>query len=370
VSKEELLQHVSELEERKVELEKQTAALEKQNTELPARLRWFEEQVRLAQHRQFGSSSEKTSADQHLLMLFDEAEAAADAGIPEPTLETITYKRRKQKGHRDEQLKDLPVETIEYNLPPEEQVCPCCSNPLHVMGKEVSRKLKIVPATVSVVEHVRSVYACRHCEEHEIKVPVITAPMPETAFPGSLASPSIVAYIMSQKFVEALPLYRQEQAFARDGIEISRQTLANWMIAGADWLTRLYERMKCHLLAGDILHADETTLQVLHEPGRAAQAKSYMWLYRSGRDRPLSADGKVIGPVVLYEYQPTRGAEHPGRFLQGFRGYLHADGYNGYEGLPNVINVGCASKLACAGRTLAATSPMHSRRFPRTLAAA
>jgi hypothetical protein len=179
-------------------------------------------------------------------------------------------------------------------------------------------------------------YSCRHCEEHEIKVPVITAAVPADAFPESLASPSIVAYVMNQKFVEALPLYRQEQAFARNGIEISRQTLANWMIAGADWLTLIYDRMKSHLLTCDILHADETTLQVLHEPGREAESKSYLWLYRSGRDRPLRPDGSMIGPIILYEYQQTREPKHPERFLSGFTGYLHVDGYAAYDKLAGI----------------------------------
>jgi transposase len=156
--------------------------------------------------------------------------------------------------------------------------------------------------------------------------------MPTPAFPNSLASPSAVAHIMCQKFVEGLPLYRQEAALSRLGFHLSRQTLANWMLVGADWLKPLYARMKAYLLTRDIAHADETTLQVLKEAGRAAQTESYLWLYRSGRDGP---------PIVLFEYQPTRAAQHPRAFLQGFCGYLHVDGYVGYDGLPGVRLVGC-----------------------------
>ena len=138
---------------------------------------------------------------------------------------------------------------------------------------------------------------------------------------------------MTQKFVEGMPLYRQEQQFERLGIALSRQTLANWVpIASDRWLSPLYERMHFHLLQHDILHADETTLQVLHEPGRAAQTQSYLWLYRTGRGGP---------PIVLFEYQPTRSGEHPREFLKGFSGYLHVDGYGGYDQLPNVTLVGC-----------------------------
>lgn len=157
--------------------------------------------------------------------------------------------------------------------------------------------------------------------------------MPLPVLPGSLVSPSAMAYIMTQKYVESMPLYRQEQQLARLGVELSRQTLANWMIQGADrWLSPLYARMHKHLLAQDILHADETTLQVLREPGRSAESTSYLWLYRTGRAGP---------PIILYDYRMTRASKHPRRFLSGFKGYLHVDGYAGYNELPNVTLVGC-----------------------------
>jgi hypothetical protein len=142
-----------------------------------------------------------------------------------------------------------------------------------------------------------------------------------------------MAYIMNQKYGEGLPLYRQEQQFAHLGVELSRQTLANWVLHGANnWLTLIYDRLHEHLLERDILHADETTLQVLREPGRAAETQSYLWLYRTGRDGP---------PIILYDYQTTRASKHPRRFLAGFKGYLHVDGYAGYNELPDVTLVGC-----------------------------
>jgi len=157
--------------------------------------------------------------------------------------------------------------------------------------------------------------------------------MPMPILPGSLASPSLVAYIMDQKYTNSLPLYRQEQQFSRLGIELSRQTMANWLLAAADpWLKIIYDRMHEHLLKRDILHVDETTLQVLKEPGRSAKFKSYMWLYRTGRDGP---------PIVLYDYQTTRASKHPDNFLSGFKGYLQTDGYNGYGKLTGVTLVGC-----------------------------
>ncbi|MCY0871099.1 MAG: IS66 family transposase, partial [Firmicutes bacterium] len=152
-------------------------------------------------------------------------------------------------------------------------------------------------------------------------------------FPGSLASPSMVAFVMTKKYVDAMPLYRQEQQFARQGLALSRQTLANWMVQGADqWLVKVYDRLHEELLKRQYLHADETTLQVLHELGRPAESKSYMWLYRSGRDGPA---------IVLYEYQESRSKEHPKKFLHGFKGYLHVDGYSGYHDVEDVTLVGC-----------------------------
>lgn len=128
------------------------------------------------------------------------------------------------------------------------------------MGADVRNSINIIPPTLVLVRHIRTKYTCRHCQSEEIKTPVVTASMPTTAFPNSLASPSTVAHIMTQKFVEGSPLYRLEQSFAGLGFSLSRQTLANWMLVGADWLQKLTDRMKAHLLKRDIAHADETTL--------------------------------------------------------------------------------------------------------------
>lgn len=313
------------------ELQNKCSLQEQLIAELKSKLTWFEEQFRLSQKRQFGRSSEQTNSDQ--IQLFNEAESEAKTSLPEPTMEEIIYRRRKKQGHREEQLKDLPVEIIEYRLPPEEQICSCCGLELHEMSTEVRQELKIIPPQVSVVKHVRYTYACRNCEQEETKTPIVTAPMLNPVLPGSLASPSAMAHVMTQKYVESMPLYRQEQTWARLGVELSRQTMANWIIQGADrWLVPLYDRMHEHLLNEDILHADESTLQVLREPDRPATSKSYLWLYRTGRASPA---------IVLYDYRTTRASKHPQSFLSGFNGYLHVDGYSGYNGLPDIILVGC-----------------------------
>ncbi|PAM92843.1 IS66 family transposase, partial [Flavobacterium sp. IR1] len=161
------------------ELEERVSSLEKQNAELTAKIKWFEEQFRLSKQRQFGTSSEKTNADQLELPLFNEAEISADPTIEEPTVETITYKRKKTKGQRDIKLENLPKEIIEYRLPEEDQVCSCCNGNLHEMSTEIRRELKVIPAEVKVIEHVQLVYSCRHCGRKNIETPIVKASMPK-----------------------------------------------------------------------------------------------------------------------------------------------------------------------------------------------
>jgi len=316
-------------------LKEENASLQNEKAELLAKLNWFEEHFRLNQYRLYGRSSEKTVLSEQQT-LFNEAEAldAVNPAVPEPTVEEIIYKRKKkQKGHREEMLKDLPVEVVEHKLPEEEQICDVCGGDMHEMSVEITREIEIIPPQVKVIEHRRSVYACGDCEENQITTPVITAPMPKRTLPGSIASAATIAHVMTQKYMFGVTLYRQETYWKQLDIEISRQTMANWLIlASSRWLSIIFERMHQLLLQRDVIHADETGLQVLHEPGRAASSESFMWLYRTGRDGP---------PIVLFEYQTTRARKHPQKFLQGFKGYLCTDGYQSYEGLPDVINVAC-----------------------------
>ena len=297
--------------------------------QLEAKVRWFEEQFHLARHKQFGTSSERSIKDQP--NLFNEAETIAEAGpVEEAIRQTITYERK--KPGRKPIPKNLPMERIEYRLPEEEQICTACGCHLHEMSEELRHEVKLVPAQVKIVQHARLVYGCRNCEKNGIEVPIKTATAPRPVIEKGLASPSALAYVMTMKFVDGVPLYRQEQHYARLGIDLSRGVLSNWMIKGSEWLELIYGRMKQKLLEQEVLHADETTLQVLKEPGRAAESQSYMWLYRTGCVGP---------PAVLYEYQPTRAGEHPRSFLKGFKGYLHADGYAGYHDIPGVTLCGC-----------------------------
>ena len=211
------------------------------------------------------------------------------------------------------------------------------------IGKEVRETLALVPAKAVLRQDVYYTYACKNCEKNEetdaekedVSTPIVKTPREPAVIPGSFASPEAIAHIMTQKFVMASPLYRQEQEWGRQGLKLSRQTMSNWVLRAAeDWLKPVYDVLHRRLVKREVLHADETTLQVLREPGKKAQTKSYMWLYRTSRD--------AEHPIVLYEYQPSRKSEHAAKFLEGFSGYLHADGYQGYHKLPEDIRVvGC-----------------------------
>lgn len=309
-------------------------ALKIQNNDLQQRIDYLMAQMRLARRRQFGSSSEKSEYDQ--LSLFDEAEAYADEKTPEPQVSEVKAHYRKKAAQSKEKLpENLPVEIIEHTLPEEEQSCPECGHHLHVIGKNVRETLKLIPAKAVIERHIQYVYGCRDCEKNACSAPVIKAKANTPLIKGSIASAEAVAQLMTQKFVMGVPLYRQEQEWNRNGIPLSRQTMSNWLIkCTEDYLVPIYDRLHEQLVQREVLHADETTLQVLHEEGKPPQSKSYMWLYRT------SGDAKY--PIVLYEYQPDRKAERPRDFLKGFQGYLHADGYSGYHRLQYEITVvGC-----------------------------
>ena len=326
---EELLLELEELRNKNKKADARVAELEQL-------VRYYEERLRLSQQKRFAASSEKSDGQRLLdFGLFDEAENEANPKLQEPVIEEITYKRRKQTGKRDDDLSELPVERVEHVLSGEERVCPVCGEQMHTMGHETRRELEIIPAQVRVVEHVREVCSCRKCEREGTTVPIIKATMPEPVIKGSIASASSIAHVMVQKYINAVPLYRQEQEFLQNGFLLSRQTMANWMLrAAVDWLEPLYALMRVQLLSESVLHADETVLQVLREPGRASRAQSFMWLYCTGSESSVE--------IALYEYQPTRSSTHPKRFLAEFEGYLHTDGYAGYNSLPlSVIHVGC-----------------------------
>lgn len=255
------------------------AVLKARISELETLVKYYEEHFRISKHRQFGASSEKSEYDFNQLSIFNETELFADANVPEPELvEVEKHYRKRTRLTTDKLPEDLPVEVVEYGLPESEQICPECGGPLHVMGHETRRELVIIPAQVKIREHVRKIYACRDCEKDECGVPILKSQIDEPVIKGSFASPETIAHLMTQKFVMGSPLYRQEKELKQNGIMLSRQTMSNWLIRAAeDWLEPIYDVLHEVLCTYDVLHADETTLQVLREPGKTAQSKSYMW---------------------------------------------------------------------------------------------
>jgi len=305
--------------------------------ELEQQLKWLMAQLHLHKHNKFSASSEKT--DETQLCLFNEAEAKA-APVPEPKLSEVkAHFRKRTRLTTDKLPEDLPVEVIVHELPEEECICPECGGELHKMGKEIREELKIIPAKVVIVQHVQHIYSCRKCEQGVDHVPILKAVMPGPVIKGGFASPETIAHIAVQKYMMASPLYRQEEEWKQNGVLLSRQTMSNWLIKACDdWLEPIYERMKHRLCEHEVLHADETVVQVLKEPGKEPQSKSYMWLYRTS--------GVAKYQIVLYDYQPDRRHIRPGNFLRDFKGYLHADGYEGYHKLHgNIIVVGCLAHL-------------------------
>ena len=311
--------------------------------ELKSLNQWLLEQLRVIQKRKFGASSERASEEvmEQLSFLFNEAEASAveaeaetKAEAEAPAVEVRSHTRRKSGNVRDILPKDIEVVETRHTLPEDERICPQCGETMQEIGTEVRETLELIPAKAVLHRDIYVNYACRNCEEKDTTTPFAKTPKEPAVVPGGYASPEAVAHIAVQKFVMGSPLYRQEQEWNRQGIMLSRQTMANWLIrCTEEWYGPIYDELHRRLVGLDLLHADETEVQVLHEPGRSAAAKSYMWLYRSS--------GDADHPIVLYDYQPGRGQDYPNAFLSGFKGYLQTDGYAGYHGLENVIHMGC-----------------------------
>ena len=314
------------------------AKKEEEITALQRQVDWLSQQLRLTRGQRFGASSEQTQVLAEQTSLFNEAETVSSPDAAEPDLEQIVRKRRKRRGKRDADFSNLPIERVVHELPEEERLCPECGGPLHECGHTVLRReLTYIPAQYKVVEHVQTTYSCRCCERTNDHVPMKKSAVPSPLLAGSgIVSPGLLAHILNNKYVLALPLYRQEQEFQRAGVPISRQTMANWILAVHEkWFSDFFQALRRELLTNEILHADETTLMVLQEPGRKARQKSYVWVYRTS--------GSSEKPVVLYDYQPSRAGECAGNFLKGFSGYLHTDGYEAYHCKlpPEITVVGC-----------------------------
>lgn len=331
--------------------QKQVTALSKQSGELSQQIANLTETLNYFKKQLFGSKSEmssKTVADVSD-PTSDEAEdsskdenqkAAVNTKSIATETETITYtrkkKERKPKSTRDELYASLPVVEEYHPLTDEEKICEFCGSEMEHLGWQcVREEIRIKQAEVVRVKILQETAKCNLCDKEDDKFTYIKSEVPDPLINHSNASASVVAYIMWLKYGLYLPTYRQEKSFQQLGAIISRATMSRWIYTCSEkFFEPIYERLHELAIMRDILHADETTCQVLHEEGRTAEQTSYMWLYCTA-----VSDGLPV--IALYDYQPGRGGYHAKNFLKEFSGYLVCDGYGGYNVLTNVIRCAC-----------------------------
>ena len=336
MSRENLIELMKLMKEQSAKKDTEIQLLKDKQKELEFMNAMLSDRLALARRKQFGSSSEKYAEGYEQMDLFNEAEASADPEAEEPTFEEVhpsSYKRKKRTGKKEEDLSDFEVtETIEYKLAGEDRYCPECGKKYKIVTKETVKRLKCVPAKFEVVEEVTYVYSCPECGF--MKRPEKTPPLVSG---GSIATPSLVAGIMNAKYVNGMPLARQEREFARYNLNLSTKTMANWIIGCANrYLKPLYDRMKEEFLKSRYIHCDETRIQVIGEPDQKGTTQNWMWVY-------LTDEYSESPRMALFDYERTRAGYHPVKFLDGrFHGYLTCDGYQAYHGLDDSITVtGC-----------------------------
>ena len=307
-------------------------ALEEENVHLKEQITYLRKYI-------FGRKTEKTAAVfDGQLSLFNEAEQETRKNVAE--VQTVKeHTRKKYPGQKKELLENLPHEKKVFTLEENERICKRCGDKLVPMGEEFIRsELEYIPAKIKVIDLYRQTFECRNCRKNEhfsIEKPDI----PPAVLAHSMATPSAIAHTMIQKYAYAVPLYRQEKQWQQLGIKISRATLANWIIlAAGQWLAPVVKKLHEYLLEETVIHADETPVQVLNEQGRKNTAKSYMWLYSSGKYEPAHN-------IRIFEYQPGRKGDYAREFLNGFKKYLHTDAYAGYEKVEGTIHCLCWSHV-------------------------
>ena len=310
-----------------LERDKRIEKLERVNQKLSNKLQQLLEQFNLAQYKKYSPSSESYQGGGEVLneaeQLFDEE--TEQAQVPESQSEAS---EKQAKPRRPRIAAELPRVDIIHDI--KDKTCACCGHELHRMGEEVSEQIEFIPAQIRVLKNIRLKYSCRLCETQGSEVKIHIADVVPSIMPKSMATPSLLAQIISSKMHYGLPLYRQEKMFSEAGIELSRQTMSRWLITCADKLEPLLALMKTKLLQQPALWADETTVNVLD----VDKSTCYMWVYGCGLEAST-------GPkLVLFDYQDGRSGQHPINFLAGYSGYLQVDGYAGYEKTDATL-VGC-----------------------------
>lgn len=329
----ELNQTIRTLQETLSSMREREASLQKERDVL-------KEQVDYLTKKLFGRSSEKLSEIPGQLSLFNEAELEqkpeALAEEEKEAAEEKPAKSRKSKSTMKEKLAGLKVEKVLVDLPDVEKFCSDCGTPLEKIGEEfLKREFHFIPARGKVIEYYSVNYKCPVCSELKDLPEIVKGKDGHPHMIHGMASASTVAWVMYQKYVNCIPLYRQEADFKTQlGVEIGRATMANWIISNAtDFFSPMFEFFRRTLLKRMFLMADETPVQVLKEPGRRAQTKSYMWIFRTGED--------TGPPVILYHYSETRAGDTAVDFLEDFDGYLMCDGYSGYNKVKKAKRTSC-----------------------------
>ena len=290
----------------------------------------YQEEKRLAAARQFAPSSEKEAGQYYL---FNEAEVGAIEDVPAAaTLDTdttsLTGKPHQRRGGRRPLPDHLPRVEIVHDVSDADKRCACGCTKTHI-GEDVTEQLDIIPAKVRVLKHIRLKYVCKQCD-----TPPQTASLPAQPIAKSQVSAGFLAYVITSKYADALPLYRQCHILERGGVEIARNTLCQQVVKAGELTQPLINLLQDKALDYPILQMDETPLQVLNEPGKSAQSKSYLWVMRGGPPGQSS---------ILYHYDPGRGQTVAKRLLDGYRGYLQTDAWHAYDAVhsEDVIAVGC-----------------------------
>jgi transposase len=288
------------------------------------RIDYLEQMVRLFQKELFGRKSEKdVLPDREQLPLFEKTEQAL-SGPPATEEKIVIDAHERKKPGRKPLPEDLPRVEIVHDLPDHEKQCGCGVQ-LSCIGQDVCEKLDYVPAKIRVLRHIRLKYACKSCEGVQSDGPTVKiAPPPVQLIPKSIASEGLIAHLVTAKVADGLPLYRQQKIFSRLGIELSRATMAGWVVKAAQQCQPLIDLLQNEIRSGPLINMDETPLQVLNEPGRRNTSKSYMWVYKGGQpDRP----------ALLYQYHPSRSGDVALAFLKGYQGYVQSDAFSGYDKL-------------------------------------
>ncbi len=302
------------------------AELSRTVEELRAAVANLNETIEELRRKFFGTSSERSRNRE------PEQETGQEAEEESCTVRSHT--RRKSKAKREELYEDLPVREIRNAVPEDQRNCPDCDAPMETITWQfVREELRITPAKVERIRYMQEVLACPVCREEDTGT-IVKAPVPTAPLAHSPASPSMVAYVMYQKFLNSIPFYRQEMDWLQMGAPLARETTANWCIKCAlEYFQPVYDLLHKYLVRRELLHADETVCQVLREKGKAASSNSYMWIYLTGNDG--------LPSIILYDYQPGRAGDYAKDFLEGFTGLLECDGYTGYNSVENVILVCC-----------------------------